>query len=219
MMKMRKPPLNTRSSYDAVAAEYAARMKDEMDGKPFDRDCLDRLACEVGDLGPICDLGCGPGQIARYLHRQGTETLGVDLSPQMVAEARRLNPEVPFHVGDMLSLPAPDESWGGIAAFYCIIHIPREKVVRALREMRRVLRPGGVLLITFHIGEEVHHVETWWEQKVNLDFRDYLPGQMEAWLKEAGFELDETLVREPNPEVEVATRRAYLFARRPAANS
>ena len=55
--------------------------KDEMDDKPFDRDCLDRLARAVGDLGPICDLGCGPGQIARYLHRQGVKTLGVDLSP------------------------------------------------------------------------------------------------------------------------------------------
>jgi SAM-dependent methyltransferase len=185
-----------------------------MDDKPFDRDCLDRLAREVGNLGPICDLGCGPGQIARYLHRCGVATLGVDLSPQMVAEARRLNPDIPFHQGDMLSLPDPDESWGGIAVFYCIIHIPREKVVAALREMRRVLKPGGALLITFHIGNEVRHIEEWWEKRVNLDFAYYLPGELEAWLREAGFQLEETLVREPNPEVEVATRRAYVFAKR-----
>ena len=214
---MKKPGiLTTRSSYDAVAAEYAARMKDEMDDKPFDRDCLDRLRGEVGGLGPICDLGCGPGQIARYLHRQGADALGVDLSPQMIAEARRLNPDIPFHQGDMLSLPDRDESWGGIAAFYCIIHIPREKVVDALREMMRVLRSGGVLLIAFHIGDKIEHVEEWWGKKVNLDFASYQPGEMETWLKEAGFELEETLVREPNPEVEVATRRAYLFARKPA---
>jgi SAM-dependent methyltransferase len=212
---MKRPILDTQSSYDAVAAEYAARMQDEMDDKPFDRDCLDRLAREVATLGPICDLGCGPGQIARYLSRQGVQTLGVDLSPQMIAEARRLNPEIPFHQGDMLSLPDPDESWGGIAAFYCIIHIPRQKVVDALQEMRRVLRPGGVLLVTFHIGDQIEHVEEWWGKKVNLDFISYQPEEMEAWLEEAGFELEETLVREPNPEVEVATRRAYLFARRP----
>jgi trans-aconitate methyltransferase len=71
---MNLPTLNTQTSYDAVAPEYAQRFRDEMDDKPFDRDCLDRLAREVGDLGPICDLGCGPGQIARYLHRQGVET-------------------------------------------------------------------------------------------------------------------------------------------------
>jgi SAM-dependent methyltransferase len=206
---------NTQKSYDQVAAEYAEKFKDEMDYKPFDRACLDRLAREVGDLGPICDMGCGPSQIARYLHRQGVDTLGVDLSPRMVAEAQRLNPDIHFHQGDMLSLPDPDNSWGGIAAFYCIIHIPREQVVDALHEMRRVLKPGGVLLVTFHIGQEIKHLDEWWEKPVNLDFAFFLPEEMETWLKEAGYELVETLVREPNPEVEVATRRAYMFAMKP----
>jgi len=81
--------------------------------------------------------------------------------------------------------------------------------------MRRVLKPGGMLLVTFHIGEEIKHMDEWWEKPVKLDFAFYLREQMEAWLKEAGFELADTLVREPNPEVEVATRRAYLFARKP----
>ena len=194
---------NTQTSYDNVAAEYAEKFKDEMDHKPFDRDCLDRLAREVGNLGPICDLGCGPGQIARYLHRQGVETLGVDLSPRMIEEAQRLNPKIHFHQGDMLSLPDEDNAWGGIAAFYCIIHIPREQIVDALREMKRVLKPGGVLLLTFHIGEESKHLDEWWEKPVNLDFAFYLPKEMETWLKDAGYEGIETLVREPNPEVEV----------------
>ncbi len=102
--------LNTQASYDAVAAEYAEKFQDEMDFKPFDRDCLDRLIREVDALGPICDLGCGPGQIARYLHRQGAACLGVDLSQKMVAQAGRLNPEIPFHQGDMLSLPDAADS-------------------------------------------------------------------------------------------------------------
>ena len=215
---MKKRIKDTQTSYDRVAVEYGERFKDEMDDKPFDRDCLDRLAREVGDLGPICDLGCGPGQIARYLHRQGVETLGVDLSANMVAEAQRLNPEIHFHEGNMLSLPDPDNSWGGIAAFYCIIHIPREQIVEALLEMKRVLRPGGILLVTFHIGTEVKHLDEWWEKPVDLDFAFYLPSEMEVWLKEAGYELEEPLIREPNPQVEVATQRAYLFAKKPAKN-
>jgi SAM-dependent methyltransferase len=213
-IQMKKIIQNTQTSYDQVAREYAEKFKDEMDDKPFDRGCLDRLRREVGSLGPICDLGCGPGQIARYLHRQGVDALGVDLSPCMIAEAQQLNPDIPFHEGNMLALPDADNSWGGIAAFYCIIHIPREQVVDALREMKRALKPGGVLLVTFHIGDEIKHVEEWWEKPVNLDFAFYQLTEMEAWLKEAGFELEETLVREPNPEVEVATRRAYVFARR-----
>ena len=218
---MKKIIEDTQSSYDAVASEYAERFKDEMDDKPFDRDCLDRLARDVGDLGPICDLGCGPGQIARYLHRNGVKTLGVDLSLNMISEAQRLNPEIHFHQGNMLSLPDVDNSWGGIAAFYCIIHIPRPQIVDALSEMKRVLKPGGLLLITFHIGTEIEHLDEWWEKPVNLDFAYYQPNEMEGWLNEAGFDLEETIIRQPNPEVEVATQRAYLFARKPraAANS
>jgi ubiquinone/menaquinone biosynthesis C-methylase UbiE len=81
----------------------------------------------------------------------------------MVAEAQRLNPEIHFHQGDMLALPDPDDSWGGIAAFYCIIHIPRHRVADTLREMKRVLKPGGILLATFHIGDEIKHLDEWWE--------------------------------------------------------
>lgn len=68
--------VNTQNSYDQVASEYAEKFKDAMDDKPFDRACLDRLAREAGNLGPICDLESGPDQFAWYLHRQGLATVG-----------------------------------------------------------------------------------------------------------------------------------------------
>ncbi len=207
-----KPAVDTVTTYDLVAAEYAERFQDEMDDKPFDRECLDRLLAETRGIGPICDLGCGPGQVARYLHRQGADVLGVDLSPSMIDQARRLNPAVPFHVGDMLGLPDADGSWGGIAAFYSIIHLPPHAVIRALAEMRRVLRPGGVLLLAFHVGDGITHLDEWWGRRVSIDFAFYQPRKMEEWLVDAGYQLIETLVREPDPRVEVATTRAYLFA-------
>ena len=62
-----------QNSYDRVAENYAKQFRDEMDKKPFDRKMLDWLAEKAGSLGVICDMGCGPGQIARYLHSQGVE--------------------------------------------------------------------------------------------------------------------------------------------------
>ena len=84
---------------------------------------------------PACDMGCGPGHVARYLSEQGLEMVGVDLSPAMVERARRLTPQVEFRQGDMLALDVPDESWAGIAAFYSIIHIPRSDLPQALGEL------------------------------------------------------------------------------------
>ena len=88
--------MDLQVSYDRVAEEYARRYFHELDHKPFDREQLARFAERVRDVGPVCDLGCGPGQIARFLHGLGVDAFGIDLSPGMVALAARLNPALRF---------------------------------------------------------------------------------------------------------------------------
>ncbi len=213
---MERTQTDLQSSYDRVAEDYAKQFCDEMDKKPFDRTMLDWLAEKVSGLGGICDLGCGPGQIARYLHGRGVKACGVDLSSEMVKQAQRLNPDIPFQQGNMLDLTdVADHTYGGIAAFYSIIHIPRASVVEALQELRRVLRRQGTLLLTFHIGQQINHLDEWWGKKVSLDFIFFETEEMKGYLKAAGFELEEVIERDPYPDVEVQTRRAYIFARKP----
>ena len=205
-----------KSSYNRVAADYAEHFRDEMLKKPFDRKMLDWLAERVGDRGTICDMGCGPGQIARYLFEHGVKTCGVDLSPGMVESARDLNPDIPFQQGDMLALTnIADNSYGGVAAFYSIIHIPRAKLNQALQELKRILCPGGTLLLTFHIGEETIHREEWWGKEVSIDFIFFETEEMKDHLRTEGFELEEVIERDPYPDVEYPSRRAYIFARKP----
>ncbi len=205
---------NTADSYDKVAADYAKKFQHELDYKPFDRKMLELLVKRVGGKGTICDMGCGPGQIAAYVQSLGAAACGIDLSPQMVAAAQQLYPTIPFQQGDMLDLKdVEDDAFGGITAFYCVIHIPHEHVVTALREMYRILRPAGSLLMTFHIGSEIRHIDTWFEKPVNLDGYFFETQEMTGYLQAAGFVLDEVIERSPYPE-EVATRRAYIFARK-----
>ena len=204
-----------RISYDEVADEYVRRIFDELQHKPFDRQLLDRFATRVREVGQVCDMGCGPGHVARYLHEHGVQVCGVDLSPVMVARARQLTPGVEFRQGDMMALDAPDAAWAGIAAFYSIIHIPRGDMMQALGELRRVLRPNGLLLLAFHIGDDTVHLDEWWGQSVSVDFFFFRPAEVADCLRAAGFEIEEIIEREPYPEVEHQSRRAYVFARRP----
>jgi SAM-dependent methyltransferase len=204
-----------REGYDLVADEYVARIFHELEHKPLDRQLLDRLAADARERGPICDMGCGPGQIARYLHERGAQALGIDLSPRMVELAQQLTPGVEFQPGNMLALDVADAIWGGIAAFYSIIHIPRELVIDALRELWRALMPGGLLLLSFHIGQEIRHLDEWWGKPVSVDFLFFERAEMEGYLRAAGFEIEQSIEREPYEGVEVATRRAYIFARKP----
>lgn len=207
---------NIQNSYDAVAREYADEIYAELKGKPFDREVLDRFAERVRGQGRVCDVGCGPAQIARYLRDRGIDVMGLDLSTGMLAEAQRLNPDLLFVQSSMFALGLGSETLGGIAAFYCIIHIPRAQVVAVLAEMRRVLRPGGCLLITFHLGREDSHHEELFGRPVSLDVARFTTEEMSGYLQAAGLLVEEVLERDPYaPDVEYQSRRGYIVASRP----
>lgn len=206
---------STRTSYDRVAEEYTRLISDELKDKPLDREMLDHFAARVADKRRVCDLGCGPGQVARYLHERGADAFGIDLSPVMLEHARRISPALEFRPGDMRALDLPDGALAGIAAFYSIIHIPREEVAAVLEELRRVLQPGGLLLLAFHRGSDVVHMDEWWGHPVSLDFAFFEREEMEGYLRQAGFTIEESIERAPYPEVEHQSHRVYLFARKP----
>lgn len=112
-------------SYDRAAAQYAEHYSNELLHKPFDRGLLTRFAAEIKDSGEVCDMGCGPGHIARYLQNAGLVSVsGVDLSLRMVEQAQMLNPGIESRVGDMLDLPLEDRSLAGIVALYVIVNVP-----------------------------------------------------------------------------------------------
>jgi SAM-dependent methyltransferase len=198
--------------YDRVADEYVRRIFGELEHKPLDRKLLDRFAARANAIGPVCDMGCGPGHVARYLHERGARVIGIDLSHVMIEHARSLNPSIEFRQGDMRSLDIEAEALGGIAAFYSIVHIPRSDVVAVLLEMKRILHPGGLLLLAFHIGDHVLHMDEWWGREVSVDFVFFRTEEMAGFLQSAGFLIGEVVEREPYADVEHQSRRAYILA-------
>ncbi|HEV7683017.1 MAG TPA: methyltransferase domain-containing protein [Pyrinomonadaceae bacterium] len=172
---------------------------------------LDNFAEEMRGAGVVCELGCGPGQVARYLKDRGVDMRGIDLSPQMVRVAGNLNPDIPFFEGDMLALELPDDSLAAFVLFYAIIHLQREQVTSAFKEMSRVLTPGGKVLLAFHGGEEELHRDEWYGQPVSIDFLLFQPAEMTGYLEAAGFNEIKIIEREPY-EFEHPTKRIYMFA-------
>ena len=204
-----------QSSYDTVAEIYAEKFYHELDNKPFDRERLTQFAKRLQGRGYVCDLGCGPGHIARYLHNAGAQAFGVDLSFNMVRGALKLNAGLPFVQGDMLALPFADNALAGIAPFYSIIHLPRERVNDALNEMYRVLQPDGLLFLAFHGGEGDIHLDEWFEQSVYVDTSFFAPNEIRAKVANSGFEIEQVEERPPY-EFEYPSVRVYILARKPA---
>ncbi|HSY99607.1 MAG TPA: class I SAM-dependent methyltransferase [Terriglobales bacterium] len=209
------PTSSIRQSYDRLAEEYTRRIADELRHKPLDRELLDRFAKQTKGRGEVCDMGCGPGHVARYLRDAGASVFGLDLSPVMLEQARKLNPDIPFREGNMLALDIPDGSLAGIAAFYAIVNIPKPSLPAVFRELQRVLQPGGLLLLAFHTGNEMLHEDELWGQKISMDFFLLPPTEIKIDLETAGFTIEDIVERDPYPDVEYPSRRAYIFARRP----
>lgn len=207
---------NTQTSYDRVAEEYAKQFNDELKHKPRDRELLEQFAAWVQGKGRVVDIGCGPGHVARYLYEHGVEAAtGLDLSSNMIEQARKLHPMLTFYAADMRKLPFDDGELAAITAFYSIIHIPRTEVTDVLREWKRALQPDGLVLLAFHVGDQVVHLDEWWEQTVSLDFAFFTSDEMRGYLETAGFVIDVAYERPPYPTEHPSTR-AYITAWKPA---
>jgi SAM-dependent methyltransferase len=203
--------------YDDVAKAYAEKFCGEHEKKPQDREILRRFSREVEGKKPVWDFGCGPGQTTRYLKNLGVDISGLDLSRKLIDHATTIHPGIPFRTGDLLDLEFEDESIGGVVAFYAIVHFSEKQVKRAFHETFRVLQPGGVFLLTYHIGEATIHLDEFLGKEVDIDFMFFSTEFISRCLQDAGFERIEVIERDPYPEVEYQSRRAYVFARKPAA--
>jgi SAM-dependent methyltransferase len=94
---------DTRSSYDTDASGYAEKVRGLLGGRPYLRASLALFAelLHGAGGGPVADVGCGPGYVTGYLHDAGVDVFGIDLSPEMIAIARRDYSDLRFQVGTM----------------------------------------------------------------------------------------------------------------------
>lgn len=130
----------------------------------------------------------------------------------MIEVARRDHPGPRFEVGSMTDLDLDDASMAGVLAWYSLIHVPDGEVTTALAHLARVLRPGGVALLGFHVGDE-HRLKTQGygghPMKVHVHLRAV--DTMAAWLVGAGLVVEASIVRDPGE----AVPQGRLLARRP----
>ncbi|MEV7804126.1 class I SAM-dependent methyltransferase [Microbispora sp. NPDC088329] len=145
----------TAEAYDAVAVLYAELFRDVLDRLPLDRALLAAFAESVraAGSGPVAELGCGPGAVTAHLRDLGLDVFGVDLSPKMIEIAREAYPDLRFELGSMDALDLGDGELGGILSWYSVIHTPPRELPPYFAEFRRVLAPGGHLLLGFYESE------------------------------------------------------------------
>ncbi len=205
-----------RAAYAAVAASYAEHLVDELADLPFESWLLRRVA-DLADGAPVIEVGTGPGHVAAFLAGAGADATGLDISPEMVQEARRRNPGVSYQVGDLRQLirPTNHDGWGAVLAWYSLIHLAASELPAAIAALVRPLRPDGWLVLAFHTGAEVRTVTDWFGHEVDLDFVLHDRAEIVATAERAGLVDIEWYHRGPYSFRGETTGRLYVLARKP----
>jgi SAM-dependent methyltransferase len=181
-------PTDVHAAYARRAEEYAEHLGSMSTVHPADVHLVTTWASCVE--GPLLDAGCGPGHWTAHLAGQGVDVRGVDQVPAFIDHARSTHPEVSFTLGSIDSIDDPADTYGGVVAWYSLIHHDPGAIRRPLDEFARVLRPGGRLLVGFFVGDTLesfdHAVVTAWRWPADL-----LTREIEA----AGFDVIETHTR------------------------
>ena len=205
-----------RTSYAAVAASYADTFSDELAEMPFERMLLDRIA---SGPDPVVEVGCGPGHVTAYLAASGAEARGIDLTPEMIEQARTRHPDVDYEIGDLRRLMRPTSApgWGAVVSWYSLIHLTPSELPGAIEALVRPLAPGGTLLLAMHAGAEVLSPGSWFDQDIELDFVLHRPAEIVALVQAAGLDDVEWYHRGPVTARGEHNERLYVLARKPLA--
>ncbi|WP_027343299.1 class I SAM-dependent DNA methyltransferase [Hamadaea tsunoensis] len=196
---------DTRTSYDTVAADYATIVRGIFGTDAYLRGVLrlfaDLTAGGSDGGGPVLDAGCGPGHVTAHLAGLGVDAFGVDLSPGMIEVARRDHPGLRFEVGTMTALDLPAASLAGLLAWWSLVHVPDEALPSIMAEFRRVVRPGGVVLLGFHVGSGSRH-KTEGYGGHPMDVHVYRRGiaELSGLLVSAGFTVETEIALQPLSE-------------------
>jgi len=198
-------------SYNQAAIDYADAFYDELQQKTFDQNLLRQFCKHIPEGTKVCDLGCGPGQLTEYLTNLGLSMIGIDLSDGMISIAKQRNPTIQFETGDMLDLHLQDGTFGGVAAFYSIIHTPPKLLSKAFSEIYRVLVPNGILLFSCHKGIGSMEVDDWFDKGIKYHCFLHESDELKDRLEKVGFSDITTQIRKPY-DFEFQTERIYVTA-------
>ncbi|MGN6753390.1 MAG: class I SAM-dependent methyltransferase [Intrasporangium sp.] len=141
---------DVQQAYSSLSHVYIDLFGSGQHEHPDDLRLIDQHLGHV--TGPVLDLGCGPGHLTGYLRSRDTDVTGIDMVPEFIAHARQAHPTAKFELGSIARPARADGSVAGALAWYSLIHFEPNQLNHALAEIRRIMAPGGVLVVGFFEG-------------------------------------------------------------------
>ena len=173
----------TIDTYNKSATDYENETKDFWDRFPstiidhFEKSCK---------KGKVLDIGSGPGRDALLLKERGFDVVCLDASDKMVELCKQKDLEAV--VGDYMHIPFSEASFDGVWAYTSLLHIAKKDLDKALIEIKRVLKPGGIFGLGMIEGEQELYRHS---SGIHLPryFAFYTEKELEEILRKHGFKM------------------------------
>ena len=191
-----------RDGYDLIAGQY-----DRDRDKFYHDEDLNIFISHLPQNPVVLDIGCGAADpVGRYLVDHGCAYTGIDFSEGMLRIAKKNCPEGSFLKMNMVELAFDDNSFDGVTAFYSIIHLERKYHLDLFKNIKRILKPGGVMLIclgpdAWEAVDEYYDIKMFWSH--------YSPLKSLDLVKRAELEIISDEIKEINSE-----RHYWILARK-----
>lgn len=202
-----------RSCYNLVAKEYSEQFADELAGKPFDRDFLNRFKNNFDNNSKVIDMGTGSGHIAQYLYKLGLNTIiGTDIAENILEIARINYPHLKFENRNMFDTKYENNSIDGIVSFYGIVHFTYSEIDSTIKEWKRILKPRGKAIFSFHIGDDKSvRVEKFLDKEnATATWNFFQVDKVVDILEKNNIQYNEVVVRYPYINMEHPSHRCYI---------
>ena len=142
----------TIQTYDRIAPDYCKKTR-QSKFLEWEEGYIKKLLAFISKLDPlILDVGCGDGRHTILIEKNGGRAIGIDLSKNMLEEAKSLYSNGDFRKMDMRKLLFDDNSFDGIWTSGSIYHVTKSEARKVIREFRRVLKMNGVVAVSFKLG-------------------------------------------------------------------
>lgn len=192
--------------YDKIAEEYEEKFPDE-------NEHVKKFLSLLPKGSKILDVGCGPGEDAKFATENGFDVTGIDASKQMIKIAKKNCPKGKFKTRDIKDMDFKSETFDAIIAAFVLQHVHKKHVLHIMGKFHQFLKKGGLLYMALQHGKsrEIYREEVLNQER--LFFNIYSFSEIEKILTHAGFSIFQKFKKKPEIN-ENKFNKLFIIARK-----
>lgn len=181
-----------KDSYNKAGQSYFDMFHDDISQHKEDQVLLDNFLKELPLKPVICDMECGPAaQYGGFIAYKCSEMHALDISDKNLELAAKKFPNLKYHCMDMCNTQFKNNTFDAVISFYAIFHIPKEQTKLVFKEFKRILKPGGKLLVVTHKGGYENTITNLWgHENLSLFANFHNEKEIAAAASATGFKTD-----------------------------